>query len=70
MSTQTTRREPFDEWLHRYEPLRGRARMWHFIKRFTGAIFGLIAGLLVLATLGVGALIITGVLMVLFIGWL
>jgi len=44
--------------------------MWHFIKRFTGAIFGLIAGLLVLATLGVGALIITGVLMVLFIGWL
>lgn len=70
MEPRTTRREPFDEWLHRYEPLRGRARMWHFIKRATGMILGLIVGLFVLATLGVGALIITGVLMVLFIGFI
>lgn len=70
MEPRTTRREPFDEWLHRYEPLRGRARMWHKFWRFIGGVIGAIIGLFVLLAFGVFALIIAGICVVLFAGLL
>ena len=70
MDARTTRREPFDEWLHRYQPLRGRARMWHFIKRFTGVLLGLFGVIVAVLILGVGGLIVCGVLLVLGIAFI
>jgi Flp pilus assembly protein TadB len=66
----TERQSSFDEWLHDYKPLRGRARMWHKIKRFSIAIFGIAVTLVIIAALGMGALMVAGVLFVLFAGLL